>query len=178
MSLIDLHCDTLMKAWHDGKTDLNSLPYSIDLDKLEKGKVSAQFFAMFLLPEDFLAALPEKKQVTDDIYILALRKILLQTIEKYPNRLAMALSATDLEINKEKGRVSAFLTIEDGRSVEGRLEKLKYYYELGVRLISLTWNYENCFGFPNSPDSVEMAKGLKPFDASGRSFLLFAGLLR
>lgn len=177
MSLIDLHCDTLMKAWHDGKTDLNSLPYSIDLDKLEKGKVSAQFFAMFLLPEDFLAALPEKKQVTDDIYILALRKILLQTIEKYPNRLAMALSATDLEINKEKGRVSAFLTIEDGRSVEGRLEKLKYYYELGVRLISLTWNYENCFGFPNSPDSVEMAKGLKPFGKEAIPYMEELGML-
>jgi membrane dipeptidase len=34
---------------------------------------------------------------------------------------------------------------------------------LGVRLISLTWNGENCFGFPNSADPALMALGLKPF---------------
>ena len=36
-------------------------------------------------------------------------------------------------------------------------------YEQGVRLLTLTWNYENCIGSPNSRDTEVMQRGLKPF---------------
>ena len=36
-------------------------------------------------------------------------------------------------------------------------------YEEGVRLMTLTWNYENCIGSPNSANRKVMRKGLKPF---------------
>ena len=42
----------------------------------------------------------------------------------------------------------------------GRLDAL---YERGVRLMTLTWNFENCIGYPNSDISAVMRKGLKPF---------------
>lgn len=59
--------------------------------------------------------------------------------------------------------MSAFLTIEDGRSVNGFMDNLQRYYDMGVRLISLTWNFKNCFGFPNSKDPKIMAEGLTDF---------------
>lgn len=34
---------------------------------------------------------------------------------------------------------------------------------MGIRLISITWNEENCLGYPNSFDPQKMALGLKPF---------------
>jgi membrane dipeptidase len=34
---------------------------------------------------------------------------------------------------------------------------------MGIRLISLTWNHANCFGFPNSADPKVMCKGLTDF---------------
>lgn len=34
-------------------------------------------------------------------------------------------------------------------------------YKKGVRLITLTWNHENCIGYPNSDNADIMAKGLK-----------------
>lgn len=37
---------------------------------------------------------------------------------------------------------------------------------MGIRLITLTWNYENCIGYPNSPDAQVMGKGLKQFGFS------------
>ena len=37
---------------------------------------------------------------------------------------------------------------------------------MGIRLITLTWNYENCIGYPNSRDLKDMGKGLKPFGFS------------
>ena len=36
-------------------------------------------------------------------------------------------------------------------------------YRQGIRLITLTWNYENCLGYPNSRDGAVMNQGLKPF---------------
>jgi len=59
--------------------------------------------------------------------------------------------------------LAAFFTIEDGRSVDGKMEKIKTYRDMGVSLISLTWNQENCFGFPNSPNAEQMNKGLTAF---------------
>ena len=29
--------------------------------------------------------------------------------------------------------------------------------------MTLTWNYENCIGYPNSPKAKVMMQGLKPF---------------
>ena len=55
------------------------------------------------------------------------------------------------------------LTVEDAACVDGKLERLRTMYERGVRMIALTWNYENCIGFPNSADPVLHAKGLKDF---------------
>src|SRR5699024_7042079 len=43
------------------------------------------------------------------------------------------------------------------------LRRLHEFYDAGVRLITLTWNYENAAGYPNSRDSSVMRKGLKPF---------------
>lgn len=44
-----------------------------------------------------------------------------------------------------------------------RLEGLEKMYKMGIRLISITWNEENCLGYPNSFDPQKMSLGLKPF---------------
>ena len=45
--------------------------------------------------------------------------------------------------------MSAFLTIEEGGVIKGKLENLRNFYRLGVRLMTLTWNYPNEIGYPN-----------------------------
>ena len=163
MGYIDMHCDTLMKAFFKGKKDILSLRRCrVDLEKLEQGGCKAQFFAIFMLPRSIRSKagflLP-----SDDRYIQKLRKILLNTISAAPQRLALARNDAELRANAAAGRISAFLTLEDGRAVQGRLERLEEFYERGIRLISLTWNDANCFGAPNSQDPAVMAAGLTPF---------------
>ena len=46
------------------------------------------------------------------------------------------------------------------------MENLQKLYDAGVRAIALTWNYSNCFGFPNSTDPEIMKKGLTDFGIS------------
>ena len=45
--------------------------------------------------------------------------------------------------------MSAMLTLEEGCVVKGQLSLLRTFYRLGVRMIALTWNYENEIGVPN-----------------------------
>ncbi len=160
---IDLHCDTLLAAWREKQPDLAQLPKAcVDLERLTAAGCAAQFFAIFLPPRQVLDA-QGFAALSDDDYIASLLAIYRRTLEKYPDRMAHANTAADLQANLAAGKVSGFLTLEDGRAVAGSLEKLEGFYRQGIRLISLTWNGANCFGSPNSADPAIMAAGLTDF---------------
>lgn len=178
MEYIDLHCDTLMKLSEVNKDENlfeNSIA-SVDFKRMRESNTMAQFFAIFLLSDDIFKRLG-KEPIPDDEYILKLRNVLLSEIEKNSNIIEMAYDYNDLIENYNNGKMSAFLTIEDGRSVDGKLEKIEEYYNLGIRLIGLTWNYENCFGFPNSTDPEIMNKGLKDFGKEGIEYMNELGII-
>lgn len=61
---------------------------------------------------------------------------------------------TGTEIHKalDEGKMCALLTVEEGGACEGSLEHLKTLYDAGVRMMTLTWNYENELAFPNIPN--------------------------
>ena len=69
----------------------------------------------------------------------------------------------DIRQCMDTGKTGALLTMEDGTPVGNSLEKLQHFYNRGIRLITLTWNYENEIGYPNSNDPGVMASGLKSF---------------
>ncbi len=163
MKYIDFHCDTLCTAFFQKKDDLSALTESmVDLDKMKAAECAAQFFAIYMMPEEERDA-PHSGIPADEAYIAALRQILLHTQERFPESIALCRSGEEMRKNEREGKISAFLTLEDGRAVQGRMENLERFYEMGVRLISLTWNFDNCFGHPNSYDPHCMAKGLAPF---------------
>ena len=175
MNYIDLHCDTLLGAFMAGKDEIGRFEQaSVDVERLKKGSCMAQFFAIFLPP-----ARPEMNDSIpdDETYIRSLHQILMNTIERHPGDIAFARNAAELSANHRAGKVSAFLTIEDGRSVLGSMDNLKRYFDMGVRLISLTWNFANCFGFPNSADHTEMAKGLTAFGRDAVKYMNELGIL-
>lgn len=161
---IDLHCDTLKRAeCSDYKGSLMESTYTmVDFDRLKKGGAMGQFFAIFLpAPEDFhKEGIP---YTDDDSYIERCVRNLKGFIEENPNMAILAEKGTCIKDSWKDGKISSFLTLEDGRSVNGSFEKLIHYHNMGIRLITMTWNYENCFGYPNSTDSSIMNQGLKPF---------------
>lgn len=163
MNYIDMHCDTLMKAFLTGKKDVHRMgKCRVDLEKLRLGGCKAQFFAIFMLP------VPIKSRLgfllpSDEKYIHKLCKILESTISAYPEQIALARNLSELTQNAASGKLSAFLTLEDGRAVDGKMENLEGFYPMGIRLITLTWNHPNCFGSPASLDPAVMAQGLTDF---------------
>ncbi len=168
MNYIDLHCDTLSEAFLKGKRDIFCFPEAMaDVQRLQKAGVAAQFFAIYMLPQrESIENTADDKSFEipdDDNYIEALCGIIERTQVGHPEAIVLTKSAAEFEKNNKAGKISAFLTLEDGRAVDGKMEKLEQFYEKGIRLISLTWNYENCLGAPNSFDPSIMEQGLTPF---------------
>ena len=175
MNYIDFHCDTLLMLVDEaeGQSLYSNEVASVDFKRLKKSEAMAQFFAMFLMDEETI----NEHFGSDDEYINKLAKMLKDEVTKNSDIMSMAYNAEDLLKNYRSQKVSAFLTIEDGRSVDGKLEKLDKYYDLGVRLITLTWNYENCFGYPNSKDPEIMNKGLKSFGKEAIEYMNHIGMI-
>lgn len=162
MKYFDMHCDTLMPFAHGKPFNIHRNNLMVDFEKLKAGECTAQFFAMYLPSErswERLGLTP----MSDWEYLKTLSRGFYDNINANSDMIAFAGNADDWRRNEAEGKMSAFLTIEDGRSVEGDMTNLTTFYDMGVRLISLTWNFENCFGFPNSKDPEIMGKGLKEF---------------
>lgn len=173
----DMHCDTLSRAYANKRQDLCEFPEAmVDVRRLRKGGCQAQFFAMFMwdigLREKLGKDFPE-----DHAYIQALLEIMQNTIARCPGELALAKNAADLRKNAEAGKLSAVLTVEDGRGADGKLENLQAWYDRGVRLITLTWNHANCMGFPHAEDPEEMRRGLTPFGRDAVALMNDLGML-
>ena len=90
---------------------------------------------------------------------------------------APARNYAELSGNRAAGKLSAFLTIENGFLVRGKFENIKKVYDMGVRLITLTWNDPNCFGFCHSANPEEMKRGLTDFGKEGVEYMQELGML-
>ena len=144
MKTIDLHCDTLYKM-REGRlrgenTDIGKNNLKIDLEKLKKGNYIMQCFAMFVDLKEQDSPLTAALEEAD---------LFEQMIKTHPDEIAQVRTWDDLEKNQEKGKISALLTVEEGGCCQGNLSILRILYSLGVRIMTLTWNYENELAYPN-----------------------------
>ena len=174
---VDMHCDTLMQAWLKHKKDIDHFPKAmVDVERLEQGNSLAQFFAVFMPPvtlKKYMGPFFPK----DDVYIDKLLKIFETTMQEHSDTIAPCRTYSELESNRSAKRISAILTLEDGRAVDSKMEKLDDYFNRGIRLISLTWNQPNCFGNPNSSDPELMQKGLTEFGKDAVKHMQELGML-
>ncbi len=150
MKFIDLHCDTASLLLETSQT-LKENHCKIDIKRLQKGEALAQFFAMYI----------DSKKV-DSSYDYCVKMLNNFKNELYLNQESVALckNHNDLLMAKKKSKIGAFLTIEEGEAIEGDIEKLRYFKEQGISLVTLTWNHENALGYSNF-EWRDQDKGLK-----------------
>lgn len=180
MNMIDMHCDTLMKAFfkHGRDADMLAMPDTmVDLLRMRRGKMLAQFFAVFVLPKDAFEAWYHCEPMEQEDYVSACIHVLQSNLDKHKELIGIAYDADMIESNRLNGKMSAVLTIEDAGFINGSLDTLKKYYDLGVRAAGLTWNGENCLGFPNSTSPAVMGRGLTDFGKEAVSFMQETGML-
>ena len=147
MKVWDLHCDTLSvlrRAEKNGETaNFEHNSGHIDLERLQRGDYMLQCFAAFVNLGD--------KTPGADPLVTALEEIdvFKRIMEKYSDRIAPVYTAADIRRNAEAGKISGMLTIEEGGVCKGSLGVLRRMQELGVRMMTLTWNHENELASPN-----------------------------
>jgi membrane dipeptidase len=107
-------------------------PKHTDLERLAQGKVGAQFWSIYL-PGDMQDSGYARVQLEQ--FDIARRMI-----ARYPDRLALALTAADIERNFKRGRIGSLLGMEGGHAIENSLGALRSYYALGARYMTLTHN--------------------------------------
>lgn len=156
MKIIDTHCDTLLNCFRDSNYSLASNSGHISLEKMKQGDALAQFFAIYISRNELKTM--DAYDIFNGVY------------EKYKKELSEnadiilpAFCEADVLTNSKDGKMSSILAIEDGVVVADKIERIDEFFKKGVRLITLTWNFENTIGFPCSDNPKAHLLGLKPF---------------
>ncbi|MBQ6426579.1 MAG: dipeptidase [Clostridia bacterium] len=127
----DGHCDYLYGQINSGY-DLRR-PVSgqaIRLKDMKEGNVKLQFFAVWI---DMKLKLPPLHQA------LGMIDAYHKNLELYPDDLCVLTP----DYSPDSGRIATVLAIEGGEAIDGSLRILHDMYRLGVRAMTLTWNYNN-----------------------------------
>ena len=139
MFTADAHCDTLYNRVVHGYKPEDCV---VTMERLRDGNVGLQTFAMF-------TSFRRPDPYADGVAMKALYKAL--PIPRLDGRLPEVPPV----------QPSAILSCEGGEMLQGKLERLaEFDDDVHLRLIALTWNYENEIGWPAK---LNEDRGLKPF---------------
>ena len=154
MRIFDLHCDTLFKFYENEQYYLSQNNGHITDYGLAQGDYLAQCFAVY-----------QPTDITGDSGFEFFKNQCeaFKNIVKGSSVLEFATCKKDLERNRQNGKVSAVLTVENTDFLQGDISKIEAARENGVRILGLTHNGENCLGFPHSVDRKLNAMPLKGF---------------
>ena len=137
MKYIDLHCDALTS---EGVLQVTK-------ENLRRGGCMLQCFAAFVNVQKCTPAGRFARAVF-------LCEKFEEMCEKEGYRVVRKFS------DIEEGKLNAMLTVEEGGAIEGSLEKLEEFYFRGVRMMTLTWNFENEIGAPSpTPPPNKLGEG-------------------
>ena len=174
MRIIDWHCDTILGNVMEHDQTLERNDGQVDLERMREGGALAQVFALFGQKETVEF---KGKRYSPWEHVLLQYDVFCEQMKRFPNEIAPALCADDILKNEAEGKISALLSLEGAIPIEGKTERIDALYEHGVRLITLTWNDESPFGYPNSRNNAVMQKGLKPFGIDAVAHMNEMGIL-
>ncbi|MBE7039894.1 MAG: membrane dipeptidase [Ruminococcaceae bacterium] len=133
MLICDLHCDLPSRVADGVKIKSNNAHWAED--KLKEGNTYVQVFASFIDKLSFDNPF-ERADFLIRSFLDEIKNTNISVVTKY----------FQLEENIKRGINSAILSIEGGEALLGRLENLEYFYNFGIRFLTLTWNNRNQLG--------------------------------
>lgn len=142
MKIFDAHCDTVYEILNKDLS-LNKNELNLDKARMAEYDTYIQVFAAFV----------DKGELTESPLSRGLR-----LIDRYKSEISKCgiseiLTKTDLD-KAQNGGVHSILSIEGGEVLQGSIAALRMFHKLGVRLITLTWNYAN-----EIADGIEEGRG-------------------
>lgn len=138
LKYFDLHCDTIAKCAHENLDLYDSSELHINIENAKSIDVYTQCFAAFI-PDSVRG----EKAVS---HFKEIYQRFISEAEKNSSSLMVCNSSGDLYKAADSKKIAAVLTVENGAALGGKLENVRWFKEIGVKLMTLTWNAENEIG--------------------------------
>ena len=154
--IIDTHIDVPARL-HAKWKNISQLTEggNFDYPRAIKGGLNAPFMSIYI---------PASYQLTGGAKELA--DTLIDIVNKFttdwPDKFMLAYSSTDVLNQFSKTRLSLCMGMENGAPIEGDIKNLKYFYDRGIRYITLTHSKNNKICDSSYDDEVTW-NGLSPF---------------
>ncbi len=164
MKIFDLHCDSLYKFIEKGEGySFLENDGHLSQQSLLKGGYLAQCFAVYT---------PQNLQGEDAyVFFKSQYRRYLEVLSQC-DKLSTAKNSQQIIENVKKGKVSAILTVENAELLNQRLNRIKEIEDLGVKILGLIHNGENCIGFPHTDNGGLKFFGKKVVDAVNNTNIL------
>ena len=133
---IDTHTDTALELIRDS-VDLKKV--QADFAKLREGRVDCCFYPIFVDQGPLDDA--SRQQAYEDTR--AKMQAIRAYVEARPKEARIALTANDIVRNKKRHKLSLVMGIENGYPIGRDLARVRDFYDLGTRIITLCHNYDN-----------------------------------
>lgn len=127
-----------------------------DYERAKKGGLDAPFMSIYI-PSSY-QQMPDKGKALADSLINMVRGI----TENLPDKFALAGSAEDVHKNFTEGKISLPMGMENGAPLGNDLANVRYFYDRGIRYITLTHGKDNQI-CDSSYDTTHTWNGLSPF---------------
>ena len=123
-----------------------------DLERLRQGGVGGQFWSVYVPAEGEDGFARTQLEQID---------IARRVIARYPDRLAFATTAAEVEQAMREGKLASLLGMEGGHAIENSLGALRSFFDLGVRYMTLT--HTKTLDWADSANGPFPHGGLTPF---------------
>ncbi|CAN5131402.1 dipeptidase [soil metagenome] len=127
-----------------------------DYERAVKGGLSAPFMSIYIPSSNQL--LPDKGKALAD----SMTNMVTGIAANLPDKFALANTVADVEKNFKEGHISLPMGMENGAPVGDDLTGVKYFYDRGIRYITLTHSKDNQI-CDSSGDTTHTWNGLSPF---------------
>jgi len=157
---VDTHCDTPMD-FSDPDFDLGvgHEEGCVDFPRMKEGGLHAEFFAVFI------GQGPRNDSSFNKVHqkALSIFDAIHKNVEKNSAVAEMAYTADDAYRIKKAGKIAAFIGLENGYPIGNDLSRVKQYYDLGARYITLSHSKNNDICDSSTDPGGAEFDGLSPF---------------
>jgi len=137
VKIYDAHCDTIEKITDFGK-QLYKNDCHCDLERMDRFDWFFQVFAVCVYPEFMGIKAFERANLMIDKFH---EQLIINS-----DKISLCKCYKDIKDAEITGKMGALLSLEGASPLMGRAENLEFFFQKGVRLITLTWNHKNELG--------------------------------
>lgn len=161
--IVDMHCDTLSFLETKQEGSLRKNEGQLDLLRMKESGYLLQNFAIYVDVREHPDPWSRAMRLAERFHA---------EMEQNGDLIRQVSCWEDVRKTREEGILCAMLTVEEGGVCGGSMDRLRRLYDLGVRMMTLTWNYPNELGAPAAPPEGTVCGERRGLTEKGREFVV------